>query len=84
MVLPIQAVKSVETAEGTRSVVFVRADTRPENAIDLEIPVEGVPEKGYYPVIVQTGISDTQNVEILSGVEVGTEVFQQVLYPEMY
>ena len=46
--------------------------------------MEGVPEKGYYPVIVQTGISDTQNVEILSGVEVGTEVFQQVLYPEMY
>ena len=83
LVLPIQAVKSVETAEGTRSVVFVRADTRPEGALDLDAPVDGVPEKGYYPVPVTTGISDNQNVEILSGVEAGTEVFQQIVTGEM-
>ncbi len=84
MILPIQAVKSVETPEGTKSVVFVHTNTRPETAIDLEIPVDGVPEQGYYPVPVTTGISDNQNIEILDGVETGTEVFQQVMYNEMY
>ena len=84
MILPIQAVKSVETADGTKSVVFIHTDTRPENAIDLEIPVDGVPEKGYFAVPVTTGISDNQNIEILDGVEPGTEVFQQVMYNEMY
>lgn len=84
MVLPIQAVKSVETPEGTKSVVFVHTTERPENAIDLETPVDGVPAKDYYPVPVKTGISDTQNVEILEGVEVGMEVFQQVTYTDPY
>lgn len=84
MVLPIQAVKSVETPEGSQSVVFVHTDVRPENAIDLETPVEGVPEKDYYAVPVTTGIPDNQNVEILSGVEVGMEVFLQVMYSETY
>ena len=32
-------------------------------------------EEGYYPVIVETGISDTQNVEIVSGIQEGDEVF---------
>ena len=80
LLLPIQAVKSVETAEGTKSVVFVRTDARPETAIDLEIPVDGVPAEGYYAVPVTTGISDNMNVEILEGVEEGTEVFQQVIF----
>ena len=80
MVLPIQTVKSVETAEGTVSVVFVHTDTPPENTVELEFPVDGVPEKGYYPVPVTTGINDNQNIEILDGVEVGMEVFQQVMY----
>lgn len=84
MILPIQAVKSVETAEGTQSVVFVHTDVRPENAVDLDVPVDGVPETGYYAVPVTTGISDTQNVEILDGVEVGMEVFQQVMYTGMW
>ena len=59
-------------------------DERPENAIDLEIPVDGVPESGYWPVPVTTGINDMQNVEILSGLEVGMEVFQQVMYSNMW
>lgn len=84
MVLPIQAVKSVETAEGTKTVVFVHTDTRPDNAIDVEVPPEGVPETGYWAVPVTTGINDAQNVEIKDGVEVGTEVFQQVMYSNMY
>lgn len=84
IIVPIQAVKSVETAEGTQNVVFVHTDERPENAIDLEIPVDGVPESGYWPVPVTTGINDMQNVEILSGLEVGMEVFQQVMYSNMW
>ena len=31
--------------------------------------------QGFYPVIVTTGISDTENVEITSGVQEGDEVF---------
>ena len=32
-------------------------------------------EEGFYPVLVETGLSDTQNVEILSGIELEDEVF---------
>lgn len=84
LMLPIQAVKSVETEEGTQSVVFVHSADRPENAIDLEVMVDGVPEKDYWAVPVTVGIYDTMNVEILSGVEEGVEVFQQVMYSNMY
>ncbi len=84
LILPIPAVKSVETAEGSMSVVYVHADERPENAVDVEIPPEGVPETGYWAVPVTTGIFDAQNIEIIDGVEAGTEVFQQVMYSEMY
>ena len=78
IMVPIQAVKNVETGDGSASVVFVKADTRPDNAIDLPIPPEDIPE-GFYPVIVEIGISDTYNVEIVSGLEEGVEVFTQVL-----
>ena len=33
----------------------------------------------YWAVPVTTGINDAQNVEIKDGVEVGMEVFQQVM-----
>ena len=39
--------------------------------------MEGVPE-GFWAVPVETGISDTYNVEIKSGVEEGAVVFTQV------
>ena len=79
LVLPIQCVKNAQIdEEGTiGTVVFVKADSRPDNAIDLSIPVEGVPE-GFYAVPVETGISDTYNIEIKSGVEEGQEVFTTV------
>ena len=70
---PVNAVQY--TDEGT--VLFVQADSRPDNAVDLETPVEGVPE-GFWAVPVETGISDTYNVEIKSGVEEGAVVFTQV------
>jgi multidrug efflux pump subunit AcrA (membrane-fusion protein) len=84
MVLPIQAVKSVETEAGSQHVVFVHTEERPENAIELDYPVDGIPEEGYYPIPVTIGISDNQSVEILEGVEVGMEVFQQVMYNSMW
>ena len=77
LVVPIQCVKSVPMEDGsTGDVVFVQGD-RPDNAIDLSVPVEGVPE-GFWAVPVETGISDTYNVEIKSGVEEGAVVFTQV------
>ena len=36
----------------------------------------GVPAQGYYPVPVETGISDKYNVEIISGLAEGDTVFQ--------
>ena len=77
LVVPIQCVKTVPLEDGTTgSVLFVKGD-RPENAIELTVPVEGVPE-GFWAVPVETGISDTYNVEIKSGVEADTEVFTQI------
>lgn len=78
LVLPIQSVKYAQLEDGsTGSVVFVKSDKRPDGAIDLSTPVDGVPE-GYWPVPVEIGISDDYNVEIKSGVEEGTVVFTQV------
>ncbi len=76
LVVPIQCVKSVPLEDGSAAdVVYVKADERPENAIDVAIPVEGVPEKGFWPVPVEIGLSDQYNVEIKSGLEEGMEVF---------
>ena len=77
LVVPIQCVKTVPLEDGTTgNVVFVKGD-RPDNAIDLTVPVDGVPED-FWAVPVEIGISDTYNVEIKSGVEEGTEVFTQL------
>ena len=65
---PIAALKS--TSEGT--CLFVKADTRPENAVDLE---DGTVPEGFYAVPVEVGVSNSQYVRILSGVEEGVEVF---------
>ena len=78
LLVPIQCTKYVSDAEGeTITVVFVKADARPENAVDLPEGLSGVPteEEGFYAVLVETGISDTYNVEIKSGLEEGQEVF---------
>ena len=76
LVLPIQCIKSVPLEDGSDAdVVFVKSGSRPENAIDITTTVEGVPSSGFWPVPVETGISDDYNVEIKSGVEEGMEVF---------
>ena len=84
VLIPGSAVKSVMDTDGNaQTVVFVHADARPENAIDLDLPEVQEGERrtypteaeGYWPVPVEIGISDTNNVEIKSGVEDGQEVF---------
>ena len=72
------AVKSVLDAEGNKqTVVFVQREERPDNAIELDPSITGVPtpEENYWPVLVETGIFDAKQVEIISGVEDGDMVF---------
>ena len=84
VVVPMQAVKYISDADGnTSSVVFIQADEKPENAVELDIP-EVEPGQtptypteadGYYPVPVTTGLSDNYNVEIKEGLQGGETVF---------
>ena len=74
LIAPIQAVKYTEIGE----LVFVRSETRPDNAIEGDIAGFTVPE-GFYAVPVVIGISDNYSVEIISGVEEGAEVFTQYM-----
>ncbi len=84
ILVPTSAVKYVSDLDGNRqSVVFVQRDSRPDDVPELDLPVVEPGQKpkfpaekdGYYPVIVQTGISDAQNVEITSGIQEGDMVF---------
>lgn len=73
------AVKSVLDAEGNKqTVVFIERPERPDNALDLDYStLSGVPtpEEGYWPVLVETGLSDAKQVEIKSGIEEMDNVF---------
>lgn len=75
LLVPQQAVKYAP--EGT--VVFIKADQAPENALTTEqLGTLQAPE-GFYAVPVSVGLSDQTNAEILSGVEEGQEVFIQYM-----
>ncbi len=84
VLVPTSCVKYFSDQEGNRcKVVFVQRDEAPEELPELMYPelqpgqARDYPtkEEGYYPVVVETGIADTQNVEIVSGVEAGDMVF---------
>ncbi|MDD6159742.1 MAG: HlyD family efflux transporter periplasmic adaptor subunit, partial [Oscillospiraceae bacterium] len=84
VLVPTSSVQYFSDRDGNRqSVVFVMRDVRPDDVPELDLPMVEpgqtrrfpTEEDGYYPVIVTTGISDTQVVEITSGVEAGDEVF---------
>lgn len=81
LLLQSQSVKSVSDPETGEviSVVFIHRPDRPDSALDIDGSMLGVPEADYWAVPVELGISDNFNVEILSGVEEGDEVFCQVL-----
>ena len=93
MMVPMQSVKNIPGEGGsTDSVVFIRADKRPENAVDLEIPepepgqppMYPSPEDGFWPVKVETGLNDDYNVEIKSGLNGDEEVFVNYLVESAY
>ena len=84
VMVPIQCVKSISDMDGNPvTVVFIQADQRPENAVESELPEPAPGEMkqypteadGYYPVPVETGLSDKYNVEITSGLNAGDVVF---------
>ena len=86
IMVPMQSVKYVSDANGdTYSVVFIQADSKPDNAVDLDIPETRPGEMptyptaadGYYPVKVETGLNDAYNVEIKSGLNGDETVFVQ-------
>ena len=93
IVVPSQAVIYVSDTEGNPyTVVFVQAEEKPENAIDIEIPevTEGEtpqypsPKDGFYPVPVTTGLSDNYNVEIKEGLQGGETVFQAYIVEQAW
>ena len=84
IMVPMQSVKYMSLDDGeTVSVVFIQAESKPENAVDLDLPAPMPGETptypteadGYYPVRVETGLNDNYNVEIKSGLEGGENVF---------
>lgn len=96
LVVPLQSVRSVTLADGSdATVVYVRADEAPENAVEVMASEENddpwmnggmsnaVPD-GFWPVRVEIGLSDTANVEIRSGLEEGMEVFTQMVSSEVW
>ena len=79
LMVPIQAVRTVGLEDGSSAtVVYVKADSRPDNALELPYQDEEIPS-GFYPVQVEIGIQDTYNVEIKSGVNDGDTVFTQMI-----
>ncbi len=65
---PLEALKSYEGG----TCLYVKAEQRPENALELE---EGVVPEGFYAVPVEVGTTNDRYARILSGVEREVEVF---------
>lgn len=86
LVVPTQAVKYTMDEEGNDlTVVFIKADSRPDNAVTMPEQSPDMPKKypseedGYYAVPVTTGLNDAYNVEIKSGLNPGDIVFTNYL-----
>ena len=86
LIVPNQAVKSAMDEEGNEiTVVFIEAESRPDNAVTMPEQSPDMPKKypteedGFYAVPVTTGLNDTYNVEIRSGLNVGDVVFTNYL-----
>ena len=79
LMVPIQAVRTVGLDDGSSAtVVYVQADSQPDNALELPYQDEEIPS-GFYPVQVELGIQDTYNVEIKSGLNEGDTVYTQMV-----
>lgn len=79
LLVPIQCVKSAQTTSGeTVKVVFVETDSQPENPVELDTSGMQMPD-GFFPVVVETGIADSNNIELISGVEEGASVYAGIV-----
>ena len=84
LLAPVESVRSVGLEDGSSAtVVYVQADSRPDNALELPYEDEEIPA-GFYPVQVEIGIQDAYNVEIKSGLNEGDTVFTQVMTTEAW
>ena len=84
LMVPIQAVRTVGLDDGSSAtVVYVQADSQPDNALELPYQDEEIPA-GFYPVQVEIGIQDTYNVEIKSGLNEGDTVYTQMMTTEAW
>ena len=82
LMVPIQAVRTVGLEDGSSAtVVYIQADSQPDNALELPYQDEEIPA-GFYPVQVEIGIQDTYNVEIKSGLNEGDTVYTQMMTTE--
>ncbi|SHI15211.1 Multidrug efflux pump subunit AcrA (membrane-fusion protein) [Sporobacter termitidis DSM 10068] len=69
---PIAAIQ--RTTAGT--CLFIKSDTKPDNAVELG---DGVVPDGYYAVVVETGLTSNDYVEIKSGADEGMTVFERYI-----
>jgi len=84
LMVPVQAVRTVGLEDGSSAtVVYVQADSQPDNALELPYQDEEIPA-GFYPVQVEIGIQDTYNVEIKSGLNEGDTVYTQMMTTEAW
>ena len=84
LLAPVESVRTVGLEDGSSAtVVYVQADSRPDNALELPYEDEEIPA-GFYPVQVEIGIQDAYNVEIKSGLNEGDTVFTQVMTTEAW
>lgn len=84
LLVPIQCVKSAQTADGQNcKVLYVQSDEPIENPVEFA-PETISPPEGFQPVYVEVGISDNRNVEIRSGVEEGVTVYAGVVETTNY
>lgn len=83
---------SVKYLGDDTSVIFIQADSKPENAVDVDIP-ESMPGQppvypsesdGFYAVPVTTGLFDSYNVEITDGLEGGETIFVSYYLEQAY
>lgn len=64
-----------ETGEFTASTVVYVKNSNPIKYDEAKMPEGAVIPEGFYPVAVTAGLSDDTRVEIISGIEEGTEVY---------
>ncbi|MDO5331165.1 MAG: efflux RND transporter periplasmic adaptor subunit [Bacillota bacterium] len=83
LIVPLQAVRNTVLADGTEANILYVKNADPSLVVELMYQEEEIPS-GFKPVVVTTGISDNLNVEIIDGVEEGTEIFTQYIQGEYW